>query len=354
LVRDCVFRENDNGLTGGTQDSEITVEFSEFDANGNPAAPSSAPTHNIYVYGGTFTLRHSYVHDPVQGQNFHVRSRAGTIEYSWIARARSYEGDLMTDDDLDGSAPARQSLLLRGNVIVQSGAPLNGSQVVAVYNDARIPGLTLDVRLVNNTFVGNGGRAALVHLSNADGTAMSAELSNNLIAGTTVPILVETASSATVAGRNNWLATGVDPGPLAGTVHSASPGFANPGAKDFTLAAGSAAIGAAGPSASGLPDREYYRDETERAMYRSRASALDIGAFEHTTSGPGIGAYGAPLPGPAPTSPTPSGGCGNPADDGAALAGVLWVALRWLRQHARSIRAAGGGPRGAPAPLGGG
>jgi len=89
-------------------------------------------------------------------------------------------------------------------------------------------------------------------------------------------------------------------------------------------------------------------------MYRPRASALDIGAFEHATSGPGIGAYGAPVPGPTPTSPTPSGGCGNPADDGAALAGVLWVALRWLRQRARSIRAAGGGLRGAPAPLGGG
>lgn len=341
LLRDCVFRENDNGLTGGSQDSEITVEFSEFDANGNPNASSSAPTHNIYVYGGTFTLRHAYVHDPVQGQNFHIRSRAGTIEYSWIARGRSYEGDLMTDDDLDGSAPARQSLLLRGNVIVQSAAPLNGSQIVAVYNDARIPGLTLDVRLIHNTLVGNGGHAALVHLSNADGTAMSAELSNNVIAGTTVPVLVETASAAAVAGRNNWLAAGVDPGSLAGSVHSTSPGFASPGTRDFTLAAGSAAIGGASPSVSGLPDREYFRDETEREMYRPRASAADIGAFEHTTSGPGIGAYGPPRPAPSPEPPTPSGGCGNPADDGAAAAGVLWVALRWASRHRRSRHAWG-------------
>jgi hypothetical protein len=352
VLRDCVFRANDNGLTGGTQDSEITVEFSEFDANGNLDAPSSAPTHNIYVYGGTFTLRYAYLHDPVQGQNFHVRARTGTIEYSWIARGRSYEGDLMTDDDLDGSAPARQSLLLRGNVIVQSGAPLNGSQIVAVYNDARIPGLTLDVRLVNNTLVGNGGHAALVHLSNADGTSMGAELSNNVIAGTTVPVLVETAAAAAVTGRNNWLASGVAPGSLAGTVHSPSPGFANPGAKDFTLAAGSPAIGAASPSVSGLPDREYFRDETERAMYRPRASAGDIGAFEHGTSGPGIGAYGQPPPaGPAPDPPVPSGGCGNPADDGAAVAGVLWVALRWAGRHRRSKRAWGRAAGPAPDPL---
>ena len=62
-----------------------------------------------------------------------------------------------------------------------------GSKVVAVDNDARIPGLTLDVRLVSNTLVGNGGRAALVDLSSADGTAMRAEISNNLIAGTPRP-----------------------------------------------------------------------------------------------------------------------------------------------------------------------
>ena len=30
---------------------------SEFDRNGNLAASTSAPTHNIYIYGGDFTLR---------------------------------------------------------------------------------------------------------------------------------------------------------------------------------------------------------------------------------------------------------------------------------------------------------
>ena len=49
-IRDCVFRTNDNGLTGGTQNSDATVEFSEFDSNGNTSA--SSPTHNIYIYGG--------------------------------------------------------------------------------------------------------------------------------------------------------------------------------------------------------------------------------------------------------------------------------------------------------------
>jgi len=333
LVRDCTFRTNDNGITGGTQDSEITVEFSEFDRNGNLQASTSAPTHNIYVYGGTFTLRFSYVHDPVQGQNFHIRSRSGVIEYSWIARGRSYEGDLMTDDDIPGagSPPYAQTLLLRGNLILQDAAPQNRGQIIAVYNDAGRAGLTLGIRLVNNTIVGNGGHASLVHLSNADGTAMTAELSNNLVYGTTVPALVETASAATVTGTSNWLPTGASPGPLASSVQSASPGFRDTAAKDFTLAAASAAIGAASPSVSGLPDAEYYRDEAQGRMYRLRASTRDIGAFESTTGGAGIGPYGAAPPpsggsGPAaPASPERGSGCGTTGGPAGGLLPVLFL-----------------------------
>jgi hypothetical protein len=43
-IRDCVFHLNDNGLTGGTQNSEATVEFCEFNANGNAKAQSRNET----------------------------------------------------------------------------------------------------------------------------------------------------------------------------------------------------------------------------------------------------------------------------------------------------------------------
>ena len=43
---------------------QATVEFCEFNANGNTNASSSSPTHNIYVYGGYLTMRYCYVHDP--------------------------------------------------------------------------------------------------------------------------------------------------------------------------------------------------------------------------------------------------------------------------------------------------
>ena len=289
--KDCVFRLNDNGITGGTQESAATVEFCEFDRNGNTSASLSAPTHNLYIYGGVFVMRFCYVHDSVQGQNFHIRSRSATLEYNWFARAKSYEGDLMTDDDFSGSGAFTQTMLVRGNVFLQSAAPDNNSQVVVVYNDSGVANDAMSLRLINNTFVGNGGNAAFVHLSNADGTSMSAEVSNNLIFGTTRPTLVENAGSGSITGRNNWLMTNAGAGPLTGSVTSATPGFRNAAGRDFTLAPGSAAIGAASGTVAGLPGLEYFQNETTTRMYRIRPGAYDIGAFESSTAGNGTGPY---------------------------------------------------------------
>jgi MYXO-CTERM domain-containing protein len=302
VLRDIVFRDNDNGLTGGTSDSAVTVEFCEFDRNGTLLAPSSAPSHNIYIYGGTFTLRYSYAHDPIQGQNFHIRARQAVLEYNWLARAKSYAGDLMTDDDYGGTGSFTQSMTLRGNVIVQGTTQSNTSQIVAVFNDAGAAGLTLNLTLLYNTFVGpSGGRAALVHLSNADGTTMSAELDDNLVVGAARATLVEQSPAGQVSGTHNWLATGTDGTGLTASVVGADPMFKNGAGGDFTLAAGSSAIGAAMATAAGAPDREYYRDETVTRMYRARAAANDIGAFESTSTAAPVGPYG-------PPSPTSDGG----------------------------------------------
>jgi len=306
VVSDSVFRTNDNGLTGGTQSSEMTVLHSEFDRNGNLTA--GAPTHNIYIYGGTFTMRYSYLHDPVQSQNFHVRAKDGTLEYNWIARAKSYEGDLMTDDDNPDTGPYAQKLLLRGNVIVQ-GAPQNTSQIVAVFNDSGAKQLTLALRAIDNTFVVALANSNVVHLSNADGTTMAAEFSNNLVSNGK-PVLIEDTGKGTASGTNNWFPTGTAVGTLALSVFGSAP-FKNAGAMDFTLAGGSNAIGAAGASVAGLPDREYFQNETVARMYRVRATAKDIGAFESTTTGAGIGPYD--------TQPPQADG-GVPVTDGGSTA----------------------------------
>jgi hypothetical protein len=292
-VKDCLFAYNDDGITGGTQESEITVEHCEFDSNGNTNASTSSPTHNLYIYGGTYTMRYCYLHDSAQSQNFHVRARQTVLEYNWFARAKAYEGDLMTDDDFSGSGPFTQTMILRGNVFVQAAAPANHSQVVAIYNDASLTNLTLSVRAVYNTFVGNGGSAAFIHVSNADGTQMSAEESDNIIFGTTRPVLIENTNKASVYGSNNWMQTNAIVTPFTASVQSASPGFRNVAAKDFTLAPGSVCINAANALVYGLPGREYFQNEVTNRMWRPRAAARDIGAFESTSASQPIDPYSA-------------------------------------------------------------
>ena len=191
----------------------------------------------------------------------------------------------MSNDDFSGPGPFTQTMTLRGNVIVQKANPLNSSQIVAIYNDGELPNLTLNVRALYNTFIGNGGNAAFIHSSNEDGTTMTAEISNNIIFGTRRPFLNDNSNAGVVAGRNNWLRTNATVGPLTGSIQTESPGFLNPAATDFRLAPDSACIAAADPTVFGLPGREYFLNEATNRHWRIRPAARDVGAFESTTSG---------------------------------------------------------------------
>jgi hypothetical protein len=302
LITNCLFEDNDNGLTGGTENSEAMVEYSEFANNGNTGASTSSPTHNVYVYGGTFGLSYSYLHDPVQGQNLHCRAVTSTISYNWFDRAKSYVGDLMTSDDY-ANAPSgsiTQTMILEGNVIIQGAAQANTGQIWAVYNDeASGSPVSFQVVALYNTVVGAGAHAAFLHLSNADGTPMTAYVSDNIISGTSQPLLVEDDAHGMVFGQGNWLQTGAtltgQPS-FGGSVFGSSPGFTDAATQDYELAPGSACIGAASalgdlPGYAGPPASEYFQNEMVARMRRVRATAMDLGAFEHTTTGPGIGPY---------------------------------------------------------------
>ena len=118
-------------------------------------------------------------------------------------------------------------------------------------------------------------------------------------------VIVDTTESG------GGIVTGADATGLTGSVTGADPKFTNAAQNDFTLVAGSTAIGAALTSIAGLPDREYYKDETITREYRLRASAKDIGALESTTQGPGIG----------PGGGSGAGGSGGSATGGAGGAG---------------------------------
>ncbi|MCK5806612.1 MAG: hypothetical protein KAI66_27535, partial [Lentisphaeria bacterium] len=189
-VRDCVFEHNTNGITGSSDD--FVVEFSEFAHNGKLTS-SGSPTHNVYIYGGVFTLRYSYLHDPLEGQNFHVRARKALLEYNWITRPGSYPGDVMSCNSLCGGSGQNaitQEMTLRGNVIVQ-GTPANGSQLIALFNDessgsydnsGKVSKMVLI--LINNTVIGTpvsvGKTHRLVNMRNDD-VDTDVVLHNNII-----------------------------------------------------------------------------------------------------------------------------------------------------------------------------
>jgi MYXO-CTERM domain-containing protein len=81
----------------------------------------------------------------------------------------------------------------------------------------------------------------------------------------------------------------------------------------------------------GAPAVEYYLDEKTICESRQRASALDVGAFESTTAGPGIGPYGA----------QPDAGASGAPDGSASGAG-----------GGTGEGGAGGGGGGGAAPMG--
>jgi MYXO-CTERM domain-containing protein len=284
-VKDVLFQHNDNGFTGTGEDT--TLEFCELAENGDPTA--SSPTHNVYVYGGTFNLRYSYVHDSTQGQNLHIRARDSVIESNWLARAKDYEADLMTSDS---DMPPHQKMLFRGNLVLQSASPDNTYKVLTLYNDTGAPDVTMDLTAVWNTFVMQSGTdPRIVQIVNDSLTSASTHLSNNVIVGTTRAYEASAPGMAnwTIDGSNNWMATGSDPMKLTGTIFSQKPGFAE--MISYRLSGSSPCVGAADASVGGAPTTEYFENESVISRFRVRKTAHDLGAFESTTNGPSFGPY---------------------------------------------------------------
>ena len=286
-LRNCLFQENDNGLQGAGR--ATLVEFSEFDRNGLPGAREAS--HNVYMHGGDITVRYSYIHDAIGGQNLHVRANRAIFEYNWIARSRTYLADLMpcTYPPCDPD----QYLVLRGNVLV-SGTPIGRRQIIGLVNDQAVPGLGLHLTMINNTVIGGNDSAALVRLVNGDPTrnrVQSVRLINNAVVDVRRVLAVDRLLTANwlVSGANNWVNSEANaPRELRDTIRGRNPAFRDQRGLDLVPTPESALVGSALPVPD-APVREYYRDETVTMRWRERAHVRDIGAFESTTLGPSQG-----------------------------------------------------------------
>jgi hypothetical protein len=225
-------------------------------------------------------------------------------------------------------------MLFRGNVILQSSEATNTKQIIALFNDndAHIAPLSLKLRMISNTVFVTIPGASVVHLSNADRTTMVAEISNNVFSGGT-PTTIDDAATGTVTGTNNWLPTGTPPGTLVRSVFGASAPFNDGARADFTLTPGSNAIRGASVDVVDPPVREYFQNEIVARQYRARATAKDIGAFESTTTGAGIG--------PRATPPSVAPANASAASTTSAPDGAIGAPPPATTNDARSLRPSG-------------
>lgn len=82
-VRNCLFRENENGILCGSLKNihKLTVEYSEFGFNGF----GDGQTHGVYIGNiDEFTFQFNYVHHTKSGHHVKSRARINNIRYNYL------------------------------------------------------------------------------------------------------------------------------------------------------------------------------------------------------------------------------------------------------------------------------
>jgi len=284
IVRNCLFEDNDNGIQG--DGDNIIYEFCEFYNNGNPNIAGLC--HNIYTHGGDFTIRYSYIHDPEDGQNFHMRTENALFAYNIIENGGSYMGDIMTDKiDRSQGEPITQTLTMLGNLIIEKDDPANDAQVFVTYNDNQWPGTSFRFNMYYNTFIGNGKNAALAHITDMPGTVNQEwYLYNNIFYGNTRPFRIDISSGFHAESQNNWWPTG-DYSEWSQYMSNEDFGtnpFIDLAGQDYRLNTDISADTGVGQQALNEPYIQM--------QYRLRESASDIGAYETGTDSAIVGLDG--------------------------------------------------------------
>jgi hypothetical protein len=247
------FHDNENGILGGA--GIVLIEYSEFNHNGH-CPVSGGCSHNMYINEATtrFTLRYSYSHRANQGHTVKSRAQENHILYNRIM------------DEADGNSsykidiPDGGRTFIIGNLL-QRGPNAENQNTVAYAAESANNG-TLELYVVNNTFVNDGGAQPFVSIRG--GT--TARVVNNIFAGGgAVP-----TTGGTITATNNLVS------PTTVLVNSA--GF------DYHLAAGaSGAINmgtdpGTAASVSLTPTSQYVHPISRQD--RPVNGAIDIGAYE--------------------------------------------------------------------------
>ncbi|HEX5101576.1 MAG TPA: right-handed parallel beta-helix repeat-containing protein [Polyangiaceae bacterium] len=279
-----------NGIFASSGSSEVLVSGNYVYDNGNVG---SQYEHNSYTEARGITFEFNHYGPPCDGcdgNNLKDRSAGTVIRYNWI-ESGSRELDLVESDHEElVDDPRYHQTFVYGNVLVEPDEAGN-SQILHYGGDGSDESMFRKGTLYfyNNTVVSTrGGNTTLFRLSSEE---ESVDARNNIFSvtadGNAAAI---SAGMGAIVLADNWLPSGwVDShddltGSIddQGNVTGTTPGFTDGAAQDFTLAAGSACVGAAGPLASGASgypvDSEYVKHQQGKT--RSDDGDLDVGAFE--------------------------------------------------------------------------
>lgn len=288
-VQNCLFEYNDNGVQGTGEN--ILYEFCEFRYNGKTNGQTGDAAHNIYTHGGTFTFCYCYIHDPLEGQNIHSRSRYMLVKSCLIEYARSYTADIMVDgNEWVSGQPLYQTLTISGCIIKESPNQINNTKAFTLYNSPSHSGVYMKLLLFYNTFIGNGNNGSVIRFTDSGLAGHEVYMVNNIFFKKHDPARFDgnSAQSAIVLFDNNWWPEGYDYSSdssfMFNSIFGINPGFRDAANNDFGLTGNAQVNGLANPALCAAPQYEFDLDYMRRGEYKLRKSAQDLGAYEHCDS----------------------------------------------------------------------
>jgi hypothetical protein len=254
-VRGSYFHDNEMGLlTNHDAESTVTIEFSEFAANG---AQDERFHHNVYVGRvGHFVMRHSYSRAAIRGHLVKSRAKRSEILYNRLEDDATGAATGAASFELD--LPEGGDVLVLGNLIVQSAA--SGNRTLLSYAAENAKQWDNRLTVAFNTFYSWGTGALFI----ANRSTSPALVFNNVFGGSVGLTVVGPANV-----RGNRLAGRSD--------------FADPKAGNYRLAAGGRGIDAARDApapVTGSIAPAFEPIAPVRTLPRPTNGPPDVGAFE--------------------------------------------------------------------------
>jgi hypothetical protein len=273
---------NENGFFSTHASDNILIEHCEIDHNGTLAERDHHRTHNFYFNSHRQTVRNSYIHRSIEGENFKSRGYNTIFAYNWVEEDAIYS--VAVDSGSEGNT------LWLGNVVIKRTAPGGQRRILGVGDGTGVARGTLT--LVNNTIIATNPDDLYFFTEWSSTTDIV--LINNVFAGPSTRFL-ECHGKATFSGTHNWFQRGMNvPDTVVNSIFGDDPGFVDLEGGDFRPAPGSPLIDA------GLPNPTYLDIDGRQSpitptlepspgplatVARPVVGTLDIGAFEHRPAG---------------------------------------------------------------------